>query len=44
MKFLVDECLSPATASALRDSGHDAIHVIDLGVAGCPDDEVMRQR
>lgn len=41
MKFLVDECLSPATARALRDSEFDAVHVTDLGLAGRPDDEVM---
>jgi predicted nuclease of predicted toxin-antitoxin system len=41
MRFLVDECLSPATASALRESDHDAIHVTDLGLAGRPDEEVM---
>jgi predicted nuclease of predicted toxin-antitoxin system len=41
MKFLVDECLSPATASAQSESDHDAIHVTDLGLAGRPDEEVM---
>lgn len=41
MKFLVDECLSPATARALADAGHDAVHVTDLGLGGHPDDAVM---
>jgi predicted nuclease of predicted toxin-antitoxin system len=41
MKFLVDECLSPATAKSLRDADHDAVHAADLGLAGNPDEAVM---
>jgi predicted nuclease of predicted toxin-antitoxin system len=41
MKFLVDECLSPATARTLADAGHDAVHVTDVGLGGHPDDAVM---
>jgi len=41
MRFLVDECLSPSTASVLRDAHHNAIHVADLGLAGRSDGEVV---
>ncbi len=32
MKFLIDECLRPLVAAGLRDVGHDAIHVGDVGL------------
>src|SRR4051794_29371632 len=41
MNFLVDECLSPTVATLLRDAGHDARHVTELGLAGRPDEAVM---
>ena len=30
MRFLIDNALSPIIARALRDTGHDAIHVRDI--------------
>ncbi|MCU0253779.1 MAG: DUF5615 family PIN-like protein [Acidobacteria bacterium] len=42
MKFLVDNALSPRLADGLRDAGHDAVHVRDLGLAGATDDELFR--
>ena len=41
MRFLVDENLSPQLAEALRDGGHDARHVRDLGLAGAKDGPVL---
>lgn len=37
MKFLIDNALSPTVASALRNAGHDAIHVRDIGLAAASD-------
>lgn len=42
MRFIVDECLSPALATALRAAGHDAVHIVDLGQRGAPDSVVMQ--
>ena len=42
MRFLVDNALSPRLAKGLRDAGHDAVHVRDLGLAGATDDELFR--
>ena len=41
MRFLIDEMFSAAVAGHLRDLGHDALHVGDLGLAGRTDDEVL---
>lgn len=40
MRFLIDNALSPVIAEGLRRSGHDAIHVRDLGLAAA-DDELL---
>jgi len=37
MKLLIDNALSPVVAEGLRRSGHDAIHVRDLGLAAADD-------
>ena len=42
MRFLVDECLSPALAANLHEAGHDAVHIVDLGERGAPDTVVMQ--
>jgi predicted nuclease of predicted toxin-antitoxin system len=42
VRFLVDECLSPALAAALCKGGHDAVHIVDLGQRGAPDTVVMQ--
>lgn len=40
MRFLLDENLSPAHAELLRSMGHDAIAVIEAGLAGASDPAV----
>ncbi|MST34512.1 hypothetical protein GHK86_17515 [Acidimicrobiaceae bacterium USS-CC1] len=41
MRLLVDESLSTTVAALLRDGGHDAVHLTDLGLLGAPDPVVM---
>lgn len=41
MRFLIDENLSPLLAKALRDGGHSAAHVRDLGMAQDDDATVL---
>lgn len=41
MKFLIDNNLSPLLADALKASGHDAVHLRDLGMQGATDDVVL---
>jgi len=33
MRLLVDENLSPRVARLLREAGHDAAHVVEIGLA-----------
>lgn len=40
MKFLVDANLSPRLALSLTESGHDAVHVADLGMSRATDTEI----
>jgi len=36
--FLIDEMFPPAAATLLRDTyGHDAVHVLEVGLAGASD-------
>lgn len=37
MRFLIDNALSPVVAEGLRQAGHDALHVRDLGFAAAED-------
>ena len=41
MKFLIDNALSPALAVGLREAGHDAIHVRELGLQAEADEPIF---
>lgn len=41
MRFLVDANLSPRVADWLREQGHDAAHVFDLGLGTAADHEIL---
>jgi predicted nuclease of predicted toxin-antitoxin system len=41
VRFLLDENLSPAHARTVRELGHDAVSVVELGLSGA-DDPVIR--
>ncbi len=41
MSFVVDANLSPRLAEFLRDAGHDAVHVRDIGMRAASDDEIV---
>ena len=41
MRFLLDANLSPRGAAALRDAGHEARHVQDLGLLTAQDQEIL---
>lgn len=41
MKFLVDMPISPLLAEWLKEQGHDAIHVVHVGLNDSPDEDIM---
>ncbi len=41
MNYVVDANLSPRLAVLLRDAGHDAVHVRDIGLRTASDDEII---
>lgn len=41
MRFLVDNAVSPFVAAGLRQHGHEAVHVLDLGRESAPDEELF---
>lgn len=40
MRLLLDENLSPQQAIILREQGHDAVAVLEIGLAGRPDEKI----
>jgi predicted nuclease of predicted toxin-antitoxin system len=43
MKFIVDQQLPPAVGGWLRQRGHEAEHVRDMGLRDAPDEEIWRR-
>jgi predicted nuclease of predicted toxin-antitoxin system len=43
VRLLVDANLSPRIAKALVESGHDAVHVFDLGLADASDAVILQR-
>jgi predicted nuclease of predicted toxin-antitoxin system len=43
VRFLVDANLSPRLAERLRDAGHDAVHVADIGLLFAEDPAIMER-
>ena len=41
MRFLINNCLSPAVASGLAQAGHDATHVRDYGLQSALDQDIF---
>jgi predicted nuclease of predicted toxin-antitoxin system len=41
LRFLIDNALSPVFPKQLQNNGHDAIHVRDLGMQTCSDEEIF---
>lgn len=42
MKLLLDANLSPEVARLLKEAGHDAIHVADIGLLTAADPDILR--
>lgn len=40
MRLLLDENLSPQQAAALREQGHNALAVLEVGLSGEPDERI----
>ena len=43
MRFLADMGVSSRTVAWLRDNGHDAVHVRELGLQRASDAEILRK-
>jgi predicted nuclease of predicted toxin-antitoxin system len=41
VRLLIDANLSPRVAAFLRDGGHDACHVVDVGLGSASDGEIL---
>lgn len=43
MKLLIDECLHTSLVKLAHDAGHEAYHVVYLGLAGATDPQLRRR-
>lgn len=43
MKFLADMGISMATVRALREAGYEVIHLLEEGLCGLPDPEILEK-
>lgn len=43
MRFLIDNALSPLVGEALREAGHDAVHVRDYGMSAASDEGIFER-
>jgi len=43
MRLLVDNALSPVLAELLRNAGHEAVHVRDIGLHHAADEEIFER-
>jgi len=43
VKFLIDNALSPLIAERMRQAGHDAVHVRELGMQAREDEEILER-
>jgi len=41
MRFLIDNALSPKVSQALRDAGHDAVHVREVSLHQQNDSDIL---
>ena len=41
VRLLIDANLSPRVAATLRDAGHEAVHVTDIGMLAASDDAIL---
>jgi predicted nuclease of predicted toxin-antitoxin system len=41
VQLLIDANLSPRVAAKLRDAGHDAVHVADVGLLSASDEAIL---
>jgi predicted nuclease of predicted toxin-antitoxin system len=41
VRFLLDEAIQHRLADHLAEAGHDATHVVRIGLAGSPDEQVL---
>ena len=41
MRFVIDANLSPVVTQRLRDGGHDAVHVTDVGLLTAADEVIL---
>jgi predicted nuclease of predicted toxin-antitoxin system len=42
VRLLLDANLSPDVARRLTDAGHEAVHVVEIGLVTAADPEIMR--